>query len=174
MRGDLALVQGVADGDTSALAELYDRWAGVVLAIARRILRSGEAEDLVHDVFLEVWRHAAEYDPARGSVRAWLVTRTRSRALDRVKSPAVTRAVPLRGCHDRPAPGTPEDRADGGRVRAAMQALDPEHREVLELRYWEGLSSSEIAARVRLPVGTVKSRVATALARLRQDLRVAV
>lgn len=172
------MIAAVAEGDRDALAALYDRWAPVLLALARRILRQErEAEDLAHDVFLEVWHHAGDYDPARGTVRAWLVTRLRSRALDRVKSPALARVISLRredaegttaaatGMRDPAA--DPSFAPDCTRVRVALMRLEPAQRQVLELRYFEGLSSSEIAKRARLPLGTVKSRVAGALARLR-------
>lgn len=174
---DRSLVEGLARGDASALAELYDRHAPVLGALARRILGSAvEAEDLVHDVFLEAWRHATDYDAERGSVRAWLVLRCRSRALDRRKSAPVSRTVS-------PADDTwlervPDDQAPSGLgpdeqvLRRLLLELPEEQRTVLWLGYFEGLSSSEIAERIAVPVGTVKSRVAAALGRLRNALKV--
>jgi RNA polymerase sigma-70 factor, ECF subfamily len=77
---DIAIVQSMARGDSRALALLYDRYSGTMLALAQRIVgRGAEAEDVIHDVFLEAWRHSADYDPARGSVKSWLLLRTRSR-----------------------------------------------------------------------------------------------
>jgi RNA polymerase sigma-70 factor (ECF subfamily) len=173
-RQDGALVVAIAGGDRKALARLYHRYAASLMAVAQRILGDRrEAEDLLHDVFLEVWRHASHYDAARGTVRAWLLMRMRSRSLDRRKSAGFSRSVPLEERRtEEPAP-TRDDPAlapDRSRVRRALAELPDEHRVVLELGYFEGLSSSEIAARLELPVGTVKSRVAAALARLRAGL----
>jgi len=173
--GEAALVGAIARGDREALARLYDLYAGHLMAVGQRILHERrEVEDLLHDVFLEVWRQAADYDVQRGSVRAWLLLRMRSRALDRRKSPGYARVVSI---EDRKAPEaarTPaEDPAlspDREAVRRALQQLPFDQRQVLELGYFEGLSSSEIAARIETPIGTVKSRVAAALAKLRLAL----
>jgi RNA polymerase sigma-70 factor (ECF subfamily) len=163
---DAALVAALVVGDRDALAELYRRHGGTLLAVALRILGDrAEAEEIVHDVFVEAWRQAVQYDPARGSARAWLVTRARSRALDRVKAPARARRVAVESA---PEPVAAEaDPSDASRVQRALASLPAEQRAVLELGYFEGLSSTEIAARLDIPVGTVKSRVAAALQRLR-------
>jgi RNA polymerase sigma-70 factor, ECF subfamily len=172
---DEALVRAIANGDTRALAALYDRHAPLMLGLARRIvLGKAEAEDIVHDVFVEAWRRAADYDENRGSVRAWLLLRTRSRAIDFRKSAAVARTVAT-GDRDWLAaladPRADESEApDRTRLRQRLLALTAEQREVLWLGYFEGLSSSEMAARVGVPVGTIKSRVAAALAALRLAL----
>jgi RNA polymerase sigma-70 factor, ECF subfamily len=169
---DVALVTAMASGDRRALATLYDRHASYLLALALRILKSrGEAEDLLHDVFLEVWRSARDYDPSRGRVRTWLVIRMRSRALDVVKSARISRRsgddqVLERVVADVDVTSSP----DQGRVRTALTALSPEQRTVLELAYFDGLSCSEIAERLDVPIGTVKSRVAAALTKLRHTL----
>ena len=171
---DVELVVAAAGGDRGALAQLYDRYAALLLGVAQRILGSPrEAEDLVHDVFLEAWKQAGHYDASRGSVRTWLLMRLRSRALDRKKS-AANRAISME------APGelaerevSPEDPAlapDRTRVRRVLLALPLEQRAVLELAYFAGLSSSEIATRLGTPIGTVKSRVAAALSKLRAEL----
>lgn len=142
-------------------------------AVCRRLLGSAvEAEDLVHDVFLEAWRHAAEYDAQRASVRAWLLVRTRSRALDRRKSAGVARTVAVADLAERAA-GAPSDASlapDHARMRRELQALPEEQQRVILLGYFEGLSSSEIATRLGIPIGTVKSRVAAAMSRLRSAL----
>ncbi len=142
-------------------------------AVCRRIVGSAEeAEDLVHDVFLEAWCHAAEYDARRASVRAWLLLRTRSRALDRRKSAAVSRTVVTSDFTDHIGEigGEASLAPDRARVRAVMGSLPDEQQTVLWLGYFEGLSSSEIATRLGIPTGTVKSRVAAALSRLRRAL----
>jgi RNA polymerase sigma-70 factor (ECF subfamily) len=172
LAADEELVRRIAGGDRGAFAELYDRHVSTLLAVAHRVLRSaGEAEDLVHDVCLEAWRQAHTYDPGRGTVRAWLVMRTRSRALDRLK-----------GARLRVDAGEPADLAaveadptvgpDSLRVRRALGGLHQEHRTVLDLAYFEGLSLSEIGERLAIPIGTAKSRLARALAKLREELRV--
>lgn len=171
-REDAALVLAIAAGDRDALAALYDRHAGALLGVGIRMLgQRREAEDLTHDVFLEVWRRAHGYDPARASVRSWLVLMMRSRCLDRRKSHAFARTGPL--AHDARVAAASESPAallDRARVAAALAALPERQREVLVLGYFEGLSSSEIAERLGAPIGTVKSRVAAALAALRERL----
>jgi RNA polymerase sigma-70 factor (ECF subfamily) len=173
---DAALVLAVAAGDRDALADLYDRYAGVLLGLGIRVLRSRrEAEDVVHDVFLEVWRRAQSYQPGRASVRSWLLLMMRSRALDRRKSHGFALASPLE--HDprvAPASEGPAMALDRARVAAAVDALSEAQRAVLLLGYFEGLSSSEIATRLGLPLGTVKSRVASAMRALRERMKVDV
>ncbi len=173
--GDRELVAEMAGGDAEALGALYDRHSPLLRALVFRILPStAEAEDLVHDVFLEAWQHAAEYDPARGTVRAWLVLRARSRALDRVRSAPVARTVSAaadqleRAVRDE---GDATLAPDQARVRRVLAELPEGQRLVLLLGYFEGLSSSEIAERIGIPIGTVKSRTAAALSRLRSALR---
>jgi RNA polymerase sigma-70 factor, ECF subfamily len=168
------VVKRIAQGDRPALAFLYDRYAAVLLAVGRRVLGDArEAEDLVHDVFLEIWRSAADYDATRGSVRSWILMRMRSRALDRKKSPRMARNVALEGSGVEAAPAMTEDphfAPDRSRIRRALAELPAEQRVVLELGYYEGLSSTEIATRQAIPIGTVKSRVAAGLAKLRAGL----
>lgn len=172
-RSDTDLVLILARGDNEALGQLYDRCAGVLYAIGLRLLGNApEAEEVLHEVFVEAWKQAPTYDPARGSVRAWLTTRMRSRCLDRCKSAGRSRAVALDDAPELAVPG--EDPAlarDRARVRAAMEQLGPEQREVIELGYFDGLSSSEMAERLGIPIGTVKSRVAAALGKLRVAMR---
>ncbi len=168
---DVELIREAARGEVGAITCVYDRFAALLHAMAEKILGDRPmAEDLVHDVFLEVWRHAASYDPSRGSVRTWMLVRLRSRALDRLRSARTRREV-----------GTPDDTSlaaaevcedpslepDRKAIRRALAELPAEQREVLELAYFHGLTSSEIAERMGSPLGTVKSRTAAALAKLR-------
>lgn len=170
---DLELIVEAARGSRDAFGRLYDRHGVAVATVARRFLGSAaEVDDLVHDVFLEAWQRAGDYDPSRGSVRAWLLVRARSRCLDRRKSPAHTRRDALVG---EPTAGPEaaerlEGRLDGARMQAALARLPDEQRAALLLGYGEGLSSSEIAARLSIPVGTVKSRVHAAMQKLREEL----
>ncbi len=172
-RSEAALVKAVAEGDRHALGKLYDRYAGCLLAVGRRILGDRrEAEDLLHDVFLEVWRQAGQFDSARGTVRAWLLMRMRSRSLDRRKSAGFSRVVSLEEQKEQLRATSDDTFApDRSAVRRALAELPDDQRVVLELGYFEGLSSTEIAARIDTPVGTVKSRVAAALAKLRLGLQ---
>lgn len=167
---DAALVARMARGDRDALSELYARHSSLLLGLALRIVRERrEAEDLLHDVFLEAWRAAKDFDPKRGRVRTWLTIRMRSRALDLQKSARVSRNAGDAGLElvaDDGAHASP----DHARVRAALTELSPEQRTVLELAYFEGLSCTEISARIEIPVGTVKSRLAAGLGRLRTRL----
>lgn len=171
----MAIVRAMARGDSGALALLYDRHAGGMLALAQRIVgRGAEAEDVIHDVFLEAWRHSADYDPSRGSVKSWLLLRTRSRSLDVQKSARVSKRAS--GLDDAWLAELSEEArdttagADQSRIRRVLLALPAEQREVLVLGYFEGLSSSEMAERLGVPLGTVKSRVAAALSALRRAL----
>jgi RNA polymerase sigma-70 factor (ECF subfamily) len=168
---DAALVARMAAGDQKALSELYDRHSGILLGLAIRIVRERrDAEDLLHDVFLEAWRSAKDFDPKRGRVRTWLAIRMRSRALDLKKSARVSRNAGDAGLETM-VDDSPVISPDHSAVRTALLALGPEQRKVLELAYFEGLSCSEIAERVAIPVGTVKSRIAAGLDRLRSQMK---
>ena len=167
---DAELVRRVCEGDRSALGNLYDRHAALLVGVGVRILRDRrEAEDIVHDVYLEVWRRAPSYDPKRASVRGWLLLMMRSRSLDRKKSAGFSRGSPLDVEPAAPL-GSPELSLDRQRVVRALLDLEKGQRDVLLLGYFEGLSSSEIATELGLPLGTVKSRVAAALRSLRSVL----
>jgi RNA polymerase sigma-70 factor (ECF subfamily) len=171
---DLELLRRIAGGDRAALGVLYDRHASVMLALGVRIIGvQRDAEDLVHDVFLEAWSHAGDYDPRRGSVKTWLLLRMRSRCLDRVRSHAFSRTETL---EQEPARSDTVENADirldAASARDLVQSLPPGQRQVLELGYFEGLSFSEIAEVLKIPIGTVKSRVSAAIAKLRENLGV--
>jgi RNA polymerase sigma-70 factor (ECF subfamily) len=168
---DAALVAAMAEGDRGALATLYERHASLLLGLAIRIVRDRrEAEDLLHDVFLEAWRSAKDFDPKRGRVRTWLAIRMRSRALDLQKSARVSRNAGDSGL-DLLVDDGDTTNPDCARVRAALASLGDDQRKVLELAYFEGLSCTEIAERITIPVGTVKSRIAAGLERLRTGLQ---
>lgn len=172
---DRALLGAIVAGDRQALAGLYDRYAPVLMALGLRMLGvHGEAEDLVHDVFLEAWQRAGDYDPRRGSVRTWLLVRLRSRALDRLRARTRSKPSPV-DLFDQPPERQaqeedPELTPDRAAVRRAVQTLSNEQRVVLELAYFSGLSASEIAHHIGVPIGTVKSRITSGLAKLRAGL----
>lgn len=173
------LLDGVAGGDRGAVMALYDRFAPALMAVALRVTGSrAEAEDVLQDVFARVWREAATFDRARGTAAAWLVTLARNRAIDAVRARKRRRGHEDDLGRDEPvtldAPASPEasvvDAELSVAVRAALDTLRPEQRAVLELAYFGGLSHSEIAARLGQPLGTVKTRIAQAVKRLRDEL----
>jgi RNA polymerase sigma-70 factor (ECF subfamily) len=172
----------VAGGDPAALAELYDRYADMLYSLALRVVGSAsDAEEVLQDAWLQAWRSARSYDPARGAVGAWLVTITRTRALDRLRSLGSRRraldAAALEAASDPPAPIADPvighaRRALRTNVAAAITALAPQQRQVVELAYFDGLSQSEIAARLNTPLGTIKSWTRQALQKLRERVPV--
>jgi RNA polymerase sigma-70 factor (ECF subfamily) len=171
---DAALMEAMAKGDESALGSLYDRHSALLHAVALRLLADkSEAEDLVHDVFLEAWRYAADYDPRRAPVRTWLLLRLRSRALDRLRSARMTRTEALED-EQRPEPPAQQpgadDLSDHMRARAALEGLSSEQRMVIELSCYSGRSAADIARELDIPIGTVKSRLAGALKKMRAAL----
>jgi len=174
-----ALVQRCSNGDASALETLYDRYSSTVCALALRVCGNrAEAEEITQEVFWQLWKQAARFDPARGSLASWLFTMTRNRALDGLRSrgsagDAVARAAQARA-DDPQAATTPEISSSEGEraraVRGALAELPGPQREALELAYYSGLSHSEIAERTGEPLGTIKSRIAQAVAKLRAIL----
>lgn len=172
---DAALVARMTQGDRSALAELYGRYVRTLLALAQSILGSRpEAEDVIHDVFLEAWRHCAQYDPQRASVRTWLLMRVRCRCVDRLRFAGRRQIVFDHVSHPIQTAGVtataPTDARDQERVLGALPKMPEVQQQVIRLGYFEGLSSTEIAERLGIPVGTVKSRTRAALTALRDAL----
>jgi len=175
---DLRLVGRLVSGDLDAAGELYDRHASKVLALARRILRDdGDAEDIVQEVFSQAWRTATRFEPGRGTVAGWLLMIARTRSIDRLRAkqsrPDTTGDVLL---ETMPANTVaPSDQAIANeqyaRIREGLGTLPAEQRTALELAYFEGLSQSEIAERLAAPLGTIKTRIRTALTTLRRSLR---
>ena len=175
---DRSCLERLRAGDSAALGELYDRHSDLLYSLAARIAGNAtEAEEVLQETWVQAWRRAAQYDPVRGSVGAWLVTIARSRALDRLRSAqSRARAEVAAGAdagHVAAAPAPPdaaqhaEHRQLSERVNAALASLETHQREVLELAYFGGLSQSEIAERLAAPLGTVKSWTRQGLARLR-------
>jgi RNA polymerase sigma-70 factor (ECF subfamily) len=172
---DEDLVAAVARGDDDALAQLYDRYARPAYGLALRILRDPAlAQDAVQDAFLAVWRTAAAFDPERGRAQTWLLTLVHRRTVDVVRREQRRRADPLPEQLPEPVEGGTDDAADlrerRRRVQAALARLADDQRQALELAYYGGLSQSELAERLGVPLGTVKSRMYVALARLRELL----
>jgi RNA polymerase sigma-70 factor (ECF subfamily) len=170
---DAELILRAGRGEVRAFAEIYDRHAALLLALASRMLRSsGEAQDLVHDVLIEAWQAARDYDAEQSSLRTWLLIRLRSRALDRIGRGARYEAIRIALRPD--ASQRVREGADASErriaVREALAELDADVRDALQLTYFEGLTSAEIAERAGVPVGTVKSRLARGLQRLHSVL----
>ncbi len=175
---DEALVALVARGDDSALGELYDRVGRVAYGIAYRILRDERlAEDAVQEGFLAVWRSAATFRAERAKASTWIVTLVHRRAVDIVRKEERRRAEPLQA-DARPDTADPSGSAEDAawlgferdRVQAALRTLPDAQREAIELAYYGGYSQSELAERLGLPLGTIKSRMFAGLARLREVL----
>jgi RNA polymerase sigma-70 factor (ECF subfamily) len=170
---DADLVARCADGDGSALAELYDRHASMAYSVALRILRDGAAaEDVVQEAFLGLWRAAARFDSSRASARTWLMAIVHHSAIDAVRRRRSAEPLDL----DMPLPEAlvgPDTAVeaianiDAQQVRQAILRLSPAQREAIELAYWRGLTQEEIARVTQAPLGTVKSRVRLGLLNLR-------
>lgn len=176
---DLALVKRVVDRRQEALAELYDRYSPLLLAVARCILGSPtDAEEVLQETFFQVWNQAERYDSGRSSVSTWLVLIARSRALDRLRQ-RQSRERTAAAAEAEPRPPDASARFDENvltqerreRVQKALAALPMEQKEVLELAFFGGLSQTEIAERTSTPLGTVKTRALLAMKKLRRDLR---
>jgi RNA polymerase sigma-70 factor (ECF subfamily) len=171
------VMERMATGEAAALGELYDTHARSIYSLALRILGDpSDAEDIVQEVFTQAWRQAARYDAGRATVIGWLLMITRSRSLDRLRArqarPDRTIAAPLPDLASG-APGQEAaalDAEDVERLRAALDRLGDAQRTPIELAYYEGLSQSAIAERLGQPLGTVKTRMRSALAQLRDWL----
>jgi len=162
----------VARGDEQALSELYDRYSRPVYATGVRLLGDAQlAEELVQDAFMSVWRSAASFDPARASFATWLyrIARNRATDLDRRRR-ARPRPAGEHGLYAVAGGPRPEEAVDSWDVATALSSIPSEHREVLELAYFEGLSQREISRQTGLPLGTIKSRTTAALKRFRQAI----
>jgi RNA polymerase sigma-70 factor (ECF subfamily) len=179
---DRRALEGMARGEHGALAELYDRHGRLVYSLALRVLRDqGDAEDVVQDVFSQAWRQASRYESSRGPVVAWLMNLARSRAIDRLRS---RRARPETGADDAEVARMPDlappiddqlalsDQAE--RIRAAVEQLSLLQRVAIELAFYVGLTHVEIAERLELPLGTVKTRIRQGLSKLKERLAGAV
>ena len=171
------LLGQIARGDRDAFARFYDLHAALVHTFALRILRErGEAEEVVQDVFLQVWRQAESYSADRGTPEAWLIMLTRSRGIDKLRSRRRRdeMARPADNPDRLPEPAVAESAAGRAEARAtlggALADLPAAQRSVLELAYFDGLTQSEIAARLGEPLGTVKTRMRSGLERLRGAL----
>lgn len=174
--GDHVVATRLRAGDETALAEVYDAHASVVFGLARRITGDAvAAEDLTQDVLVWLWQHPEAFDPARGSLRSFLATVARRRAIDWVRSAAARRRREDGDSSTSPDPPDPADviatAALHAEVGTAVEDLPEPQREALVLAYYSGLTYREVAARLDIPEGTAKSRLRSALATLATRLR---
>jgi len=178
---DLELLERIRGSDASALDALYARYASPVYSLVWKILQNAEeSEDVALDVFWQIWRQADRYDPSRGAPPAWIFTVARSRAIDRLRA-RQRREDRTISFDDPTAKLDPLDEEAGpdqvasfrqtrDAVREALQTLPPAQREAVELAFFKGLTHVEIAAKLRQPLGTVKTRIRQGLIRLRRQL----
>lgn len=167
------LLLRVAAGDRSAFTDLYDSVAPLVVGIARKVVRDpSRAEEIAHDALVDVWRRAPRFDPSRGSATGWIGTITRRRAIDVVRAEQASRNRELKVTESAPPPLADPvadivTRADEhARVRAALNGLTDLEREAIDLAYFGGLTYRQVSERLAVPLGTVKTRMRSALARL--------
>ena len=179
-REHASLLAAMARGDKAALARLYDLLAKPLYSLALRVLNdASEAQDIVQDVFLQMWHKAATYETARGSVFAWAATLTRNRAIDRIRmrrrraellAESAPDLQPAAVESDRDSAGALWLREKAGAVRTALASLAPDQQKAIELAFFSGLTQQEIAARLNEPLGTIKARIRRGLLKLRETL----
>lgn len=168
----------VARGDRRALEQLYDQYERLVYSFAIKLVHDPHlAEEVVQDVFMRVWTQASRYDPERGRFSSWLINMTRNLTIDRIRAARARGMVPLvrpddteREVVDTDAPDLADTTVTALHVREALSVLSADQREALDLSFWYGYSHSEIARRIKVPLGTVKSRLHHALLKLRTAL----
>ena len=173
---DVLLLKAIAARDEAALAQLYDRYDRILFGLLMRILNNREeAEDVLQETFLQVWRKAADFDESRGRPFTWLVTLARSRGIDRLRTLASRERIAEAGARE-----VSEEISDAatdafkseqrGLVSDALAKLPDEQKRPIMLAYFDGLTQSEIATRLGAPLGTVKTRMRTGMIRLRELL----
>jgi len=172
MTSDLALVKAIGSGDQSAMAALYDRYSSIVYSVALRVLQdTGAAEDVLQDIFMQLWRNPGAFDANRGNMAAWLAVIARHRAIDTLR-----RRRPENSLEDvvvvvESDLASATDRARAmDKVRGAIQVMSPPQRSALEMAYFEGLTHVEIAEKTGEPLGTIKTRIRAGLLSLRKVL----
>jgi RNA polymerase sigma-70 factor, ECF subfamily len=173
---DAALIARIVQRDESALAALYDRYSGMLSSVLTRILRDSQAaEEILQDIFFQLWRNAAQFDSSRGSLPGWLLVIARNRAISKLRrhNPAsgeelLENTVVL--------PATLESKIAQqqliGKVKVALESLPKEQHAAIELAYFEGLTHSEIAERTGDPLGTVKTRLRSAVETLKRNFKI--
>jgi RNA polymerase sigma-70 factor, ECF subfamily len=176
-REDAKLIERLRDNDQEALAMLYDRYGRLAYGLAYRVLSgSPDAEDVVQEAFLTIWRQAHRFDSERGSARSYLMTIVHRRAIDVLRRKSGKPELVLESTEFIPSSGRgPEEFAsmseERGRVRAALDELPGDQRRAVDYTYFQGMTIAEMAEREKIPLGTAKSRVRLALERMRRSMR---
>jgi len=169
---DLKLMTAIRSADQTAMAVLYDRYSSIVYSVALRVLRdTGAAEDVLQDIFMQLWRNPGAFDASRGNISAWLAVIARNRAIDalrRRRPENDIEDVVVSVEHDLVSEADRSRAMD--RVRGALQVMPAPQRSALEMAYFEGLSHSEIAGKTGEPLGTIKTRIRAGLLALRKVL----
>lgn len=167
------LLAGIARGETRAFETLYDRYSRPVYSLALGMLRdAGAAQEVMQEVFLDLWRGAGEFDPERGSARSWILALAHHKTVDAVRRRRLRMTEPLED-QSNPSPDVVEEamqRLERGRVREALFGLSADQRQAIVLAYYGGYTQQEIALRLRIPLGTAKTRIRDGMIRLRQTL----
>jgi RNA polymerase sigma-70 factor (ECF subfamily) len=173
------LVEAIADGDQLALRALYERSHRLVFTLTMRILGNhASAEEVTLDVFHDVWRRASAYDGTGGSVLGWIMNQARSRAIDRLRFEGRKKRIQTEVGDPQAAATTPDNAADHAEqteiLQRALQALSPDERQAIEAAYFSEFTYVEVAERLDQPLGTIKTRIRSALGKLRKALSTGV
>ncbi len=180
LSAEIDLLQKIGQGDRQSFEALYDRFSGVLFSTAYRVLNNREAaEDVLQDVFIQIWEKAALYDSARGKPMTWAITLTRNKSIDRLRSTQRRNRLQDDLLHESETVDQFDDRSSfdavssvetGGLVRAAIQKLSKDQREAIELAFFSSLTQTEISERLGEPLGTVKARIRRGMMRLKELL----
>ena len=180
LAAEIDFLRQIGQGDRRSFEALYDRFSGVLFSTAYRVLNNREAaEDVLQDVFIQIWEKAALYDPARGKPMTWAITLTRNKAIDRLRSTQRRNRLQDDLLHESETVEQFDDRSSfdalssvetGGMVRAAIQKLSKDQREAIELAFFSSLTQTEISERLGEPLGTVKARIRRGMMKLRDLL----
>jgi len=175
----IQLIQQMANGDNKAFQAFYEKYSSLAYSIAMKMLRSPtNSDDLLQEVFLQIWRQASRYSKERGNPEAWVITITRSRAIDKLRSlKRVDKGVQKVEDHYKESDPASFSNASEQNitkivVSGVLKELSEDHRQVLELAYYNGLTQTEIAEKINIPLGTVKTRIRSGLGKLREMLSV--
>jgi RNA polymerase sigma-70 factor (ECF subfamily) len=171
---DLALVTAIRSGDQSAMGALYDRYSSIVYAVALRVLQdTGAAEDVLQEIFMQLWRNPGSFDSSRGNMAAWLAVIARNRAIDSLRRRRPEDDIENVVVSVEPDLATETDRSRAmDKVRGALEQMPAAQRKTLEMAYFEGLTHTEIAKKTGEPLGTIKTRIRTGLLTLRKTFAV--
>jgi len=172
--GDMGLLTRIQSGDQEAMSALFDRYGTMVYSVALRVLKdAGEAEDVMQEIFVQVWKNPGAFVSGKGSLSGWLVVVARNRAIDMIRRRRPTEQVELFALPSSTNLAREAERNSLlGKIRGVMGSLPEEQRKSVELAFFEGLSHSEIAEKTGDPLGTVKTRIRLALTTIRKALTV--